>query len=194
MIGKIRTASLALTLAVAAIAASGLAGFSGAVAQEATQAQNNEVKEATQAQNSEVTEASESHIKAAKEALAASEATSQLDILLPNMGETAKQQLIDNRPDAADQLSAIVDEITISLAPRRGDLELEIARLYASIFTEEELLTIAEFYRTPAGRKLKAATPRIVNGMQQAARVWTAGIQRDLAEAIGKKVKEAGLQ
>jgi hypothetical protein len=183
MIGKIRTVSLALALAFGGIAASGLAGSNGAAAQEATQPQNQAAEEAT-----------ESHIKAAKEALAASEATSQLDILLPNMGETAIQQLIDNRPDAADQLSAIVDEITISLAPRRGDLELEIARLYASIFTEEELLTIAEFYRTPAGRKLKAATPAIVRGMEQAARVWTAGIQRDLAEEIGKKVEEAGLQ
>lgn len=183
MIGKIRTCSLVLALALAGIAVAGLSGSNRLAAQEATQPQNKEGMEF-----------SESHIKAAKEALAASEATSQLDILLPNMGETAKQQLIDNRPDAADQLSAIVDEITISLAPRRGDLELEIARLYASIFTEEELLAIAEFYRTPAGRKLKAATPAIVNGMRQAARVWTAGIQRDLAEEIGKKVKEAGLQ
>lgn len=136
----------------------------------------------------------ESHLNAAKATLAAARATAGFDILLPNMGERLKQQLISNRPDAADQISIIIDEATIELAPRRGDLELEIARSYASIFTEEELIAITEFYVSEAGQKLIQETPTITGAMTQASRVWTSGVQRDLRLAVGKKIEEAGLQ
>jgi hypothetical protein len=42
----------------------------------------------------------------------------------------------------------------IALVSRRGDLENEAARVYASAFSEDELKAIAEFYNTEAGKKL----------------------------------------
>ncbi|MGI9401315.1 MAG: DUF2059 domain-containing protein [Rhizobiaceae bacterium] len=145
-------------------------------------------------QSANAQDISDTHLNAAKVALSASRATAGFDILLPNMGERVKQQLISRRPDAADQLISIVDEVTIELAARRGDLETEIARSYASIFTEEELLAIAAFYRSEAGQKLIVQTPTITEAMNQASRVWLTGIQRDMNEAVSKKIEEAGLQ
>ena len=134
------------------------------------------------------------HLHAAKEAVAASKSTTSLDNILPRLAETAKTQLIANRPDAADQITQIVDEAAISLAPRRGDLEEEVARGYARIFTIEELNQITTFYNTPAGKKLIAETPTVARAIDQAARVWTNGVQRDLREVVTKKMGEAGLQ
>ena len=102
--------------------------------------------------------------------------------------------VVSNRPDAADQISAIVDDVAISLAPRRGDLELEVARAYATIFTEDELKKISEFYQSEAGKKLIEQTPVVARAIDQAARLWTNGIQRDLQQAIAKKLDEAGLR
>jgi hypothetical protein len=91
-------------------------------------------------------EPSEAHLAAARAAVAASQSTRTLDGILPEIAERAKQQLIANRPDAADKISQIVDQVALSLASRRGDLETEVARGYARIFTEEELKVIGEFY------------------------------------------------
>lgn len=139
-------------------------------------------------------EISEAHLKAAKEAVAASQSTTSLDNILPRIAEQAKQQLIANRPDAAEQISQIVDDVAISLAPRRGALEEEVAYGYARIFTVEELNQITAFYKTDAGKKLIAETPTVARSIDQAARVWTNGIQRDLRDQVAAKLQEAGLQ
>ncbi len=144
--------------------------------------------------NSHAQEISPEHLAAAREAVVASKSTASLDGILPGIGEQAKQQLINNRPDAADQIAAIVDEATLTLAARRANLEDEIARIYARIFTPDELKQIAEFYKTEAGQKLIRETPVIARSMEEAARVWAAGIQRDLSQEVGKKIAEAGLQ
>lgn len=139
-------------------------------------------------------EISADHLAAAREAVSNSNSTRTLDGILPGIGEQMKQQLIANRPDAADQIAAIVDEATLSLAARRANLEDEVARIYARIFTPEELKQVAEFYKTEAGQKLIRETPVIARSMEEAARVWAAGVQRDLSQEVQKKIAEAGLQ
>lgn len=138
-------------------------------------------------------EISAEHLEAAKHAVAASQSTRTLDDILPNLAEQAKQQLIANRPDAAEQLTQIVDDVAVELAPRRGALEEEVARGYARIFTISELNEIAAFYNTEAGKKLITETPTVARAIDQAASVWSNGIQRDLREQIQKKMQEAGL-
>lgn len=133
-------------------------------------------------------------LAAARAAVEASRSTVTMDVILPNMGETAKQQLIDSRPDQAEQINDIVNEATLELAPRRGDLEDEVARIYARVFTVEELKQIAEFYNTDAGKKLIRETPVIARSMEEASRIWGTGVQRDLQQAITKKMEAAGLQ
>lgn len=132
-------------------------------------------------------------LAAAREAVAASQSTASLDVILPNLGEQVKGQLISNRPDAADKINTLVDEVTISLAARRGSLEDEVARIYARIFTLEELKQVTSFYKTDAGAKLIRETPVIARSIEEAARVWSAGIQRDLQQEVQKKITEGAL-
>ena len=40
------------------------------------------------------------------------------------------------------------------LLPRRAEIHTEIARGYASQFTEQELKDVLAFYKTPLGKKL----------------------------------------
>jgi hypothetical protein len=139
-------------------------------------------------------EISADHLAAAREAVNTSKSTSSLDGILPQIGEQAKESLIANRPDEADKIAAIVDEATLLLAARRANLEDEVARIYARIFTIDELKQISDFYKTEAGTKLMRETPVIARSIEEAARVWSAGIQRDLQQEVAKKIQEAGLQ
>ncbi len=134
------------------------------------------------------------HLEAAKQAVTASQSTTSLDDLLPNMAEDTKRRLIDQRPDAAEQITAIVDDVAIELASRRGVLEVEVATGYAKIFSADELKAITAFYQSEAGAKLIRETPVIGRSIDQAARVWAQGIQRDMQDMATKKMEEAGIK
>ena len=137
-------------------------------------------------------EISDAHRKVAMEALDASGTTKPFDDILLTIGERVKSELINARPDLADRISDIVDEKMIELAPRRGDLEREAALVYAKTFTEEELAQIRDFYGTDAGRKILSEGPIVAREIFNASRVWTNGVQRDLARAAGEAVQALG--
>ncbi len=139
-------------------------------------------------------EATESHLNAAKRAITATRSTDRLDIILPQMAEEAKAELIRNRPDEEAQLTVLVDEAALTFASRRGDLENEVAQVFAKVFTEAELVSIADFYESEAGKKFLSESPIVVREMTEASRIWAGGVQRDLQVLIQEKLKEKGLQ
>ncbi|NDW05571.1 DUF2059 domain-containing protein [Jiella pacifica] len=126
---------------------------------------------------------SESHLQAARAAVAAIHATDQFDEILLNAATQIKSELIANRPDMETKISDLVDDAAVNLAPRRADLETEVARIYARLFSEDELNQIAGFYDSEAGKKLLAQGPQATRNMLQAAELWSRGIVRDLRQA-----------
>jgi hypothetical protein len=71
-------------------------------------------------------------------------------------------------------------------------LENEVARIYAKLFTEQELREVSQFYKSEAGRKLIQQGPQASREMLSAADVWSNGIVRDLrASAINGMAKLA---
>lgn len=135
-------------------------------------------------------EPSASHLTAARQAIAAIDATDQFDSVLMNAATQIKGELIMNNPDRTDELSDMVDEAAIELAPRRAVLENEIARIYAQLFTEEELTAIAQFYASPAGQKLIQQGPLANRETVAAAEIWANALVRDLRAAADQGARE----
>ncbi|WP_185982796.1 DUF2059 domain-containing protein [Aureimonas mangrovi] len=134
-------------------------------------------------------DASPSHLAAAREAVAAIDTTDQFDEVLINAATQIKAELIVNNPNLQNEISAMVDDNAIELAPRRAALENEIARIYSRVFTEQELREISQFYTSEAGRKLINQGPLATREMMSAADIWANGIVRDLRTA-----SEAGMR
>ena len=132
------------------------------------------------AQDKEITTA---HLDAARAAVTAIHATDQFDEILPNAATQIKADLIGNNPDKQQEISDMVDDAALALAPRRADLENEVARVYAKLFTEQELTEIANFYNSETGKKLLKLGPVATREMLKAADVWSNGIVRDLRQA-----------
>ena len=76
------------------------------------------------------------------------------------------------------------------MASRRGDLELEAARIFAAAFSEQELSEMAAFFNTETGKKYLSSTPILARELGKAARIWANGINRDLAANAQKKLAE----
>ena len=105
-----------------------------------------------------------------------------------------RRDLIANRPDIEAEISDIVNKVAISLAPRRGPLENEVATIYGNRFTQEELETIEKFFASETGIKFLTQTPTLFREVDEVSRVWREGIVRDMNKGVQEKLKEAGLQ
>lgn len=139
-------------------------------------------------------EISADHIKAARAAMSATGATDRLDGILPEVATFVKAGLIANRPDIEAEINDIVNKVAISLAPRRGPLENEVATIYGKRFTQEELEAIQTFFSSETGIKFLTQTPTLFREVDEVSRVWREGIVRDMGLQVQEKLKEAGLQ
>lgn len=129
-------------------------------------------------------------IDAARSAIAALHATDDFDGILPQAAEALKRSLIQAEPNLEQQISTTVDEQALKLAARRGDLETEVATIYAKAFTIEELDAITKFYHSGPGKKLLKEGGNVTRQSLQAARIWSNGIARDLAAATHKALQD----
>lgn len=135
-------------------------------------------------------EISESHLKAARAAVAAINATGEYDDILPRTALALKDQLLQQNPDLQDLIETTVNEKAMLMAARRADLEKEAATVYAKVFSEEDLSAIAAFYTSPSGKKLLADGPIVTREVIRAADIWQRGIVRDMAQEVAKVLAE----
>ena len=133
-------------------------------------------------------EVSEGHLKAARAAVDAINATDEYDIILPKAARALKTELIQKNPNLQELIVKTVDDQTMKLVARRGDLEREAALAYAKVFTEEQLGAIAAFYQSEAGLKLLSDGPIVTRELIKAAQIWQNGVARDLAIAVGTQI------
>ncbi len=131
----------------------------------------------------------ESHLKAAREAMTALNASDQFDTILPSLAKELQGQLTAKNPNLEELIATTVQEKALELVGRRTALEDEIARVFAKIFTEEELTAITAFYNTEAGKKMNRELPIVTREMGKAAEIWQRGLARDLAENVGKAIQ-----
>lgn len=136
----------------------------------------------------------ESHMRAARAAISAMRDTQEFDRVLPQAAEALKNDLIQKDPHLASTIAGVVDETTLSLAPRRGDLEREVATIYARIFSEEQLQEIAAFFSSEAGQKLLDERAIVARETVQAANIWQRGIVRDLGQQVELRLAPAAGQ
>lgn len=134
-------------------------------------------------------EVSEAQLAAAREAIASLNVTDRYDNILPNLAERLKAQFIQASPNFQEQISSVVDEQALALAPRRADLEKEAATIYAKSFSVEELKAISTFFNTDTGKKLLTNQPLVSRELVKAAEIWANGISRDLTSQSSEKLR-----
>lgn len=134
-------------------------------------------------------ELSEDHLAAARTAISALGSTDQFDAIIPSAAEQLKINLIRANVDLQEVISETVDEEALKIVPRRADLEKEAAQIYAKAFTKEELVAIANFYTSEAGKKLIETGPLVTRELIKSADIWSSGITRDLADNVNKAIE-----
>lgn len=123
----------------------------------------------------------------AKEIVVVSGATNLFNPLIAGVVEQAKLLFLQQNPGLAKDLNEVATKMRTDLAPRLEELHSEVARLYATRFTEQELKDILAFYKSPAGKKMLTEQPAVVDSSMKFAQDWSNKLS---AEVIGKMREE----
>ena len=94
-----------------------------------------------------------------------------------------KGNLLQINPNLTRDIDATAQTVRAEAAARRQELRGEVARGYASVFSEQELKDLLEFYKTPLGKKIIDNEPQAVEASTARAQVW---IDKYAAEVMDK--------
>ncbi len=133
---------------------------------------------------------SESHLEAAKKVAAATKVLEPFDNILPVLAEQTRTAFIQAQPTFAEEIIEITQDVAISLAPRRSELNNQVYVAWTQNFTEAELNELAEFYSTELGQKLTQKVPEISAFSLSAAREWQDKISTDMVTLVQAEIEK----
>jgi hypothetical protein len=128
----------------------------------------------------------------AKQLVNVTGATALFNPLIAGVVEQAKLLYLQQNPMLQKDLNDIAAKLRTELAPRFVQVTDEVAREYATHFTEQELKDILAFYQTPAGKKLLQEQPAVVNDSMKFAQDWANKLSTEVTAKMRQELKKRG--
>jgi hypothetical protein len=131
-------------------------------------------------------------IALAREILAVKGAADMWDPVIPNTIARARNMFIQSNINLAKDISEIAEQLRAEYAPRAAELSSEVARTYASRFTETELKELLAFYKSPVGRKAIAEEPQVIDASAARMLEWGAKFADEVIIKMRAEMKKRG--
>jgi hypothetical protein len=128
----------------------------------------------------------------AKELVGVTGATTLFNPLISGVVEQAKILFLQQDPSLNKDLTEIAGKMRTELAPRMGQVTDEVAKLYATHFTEAELKDILAFYQSPVGKKMLAQQPVVVDASLKFAQDWANKLSEEVVSKMRVELKKKG--
>jgi len=128
----------------------------------------------------------------AKELIEVKGASKAYDPLVTGIIEYHKNFFMQNNPNLARDLNQVAQKLAADLAPRKAEMQQELARIYAEHFTEQELKDALAFYKTPLGQKLISEEPKVLDDSLKAADAWSAKFAEEVVTKFRAEMKARG--
>ena len=106
--------------------------------------------------------------------------------------EQVKLTFLQINPMIGKDLNEVAARLRTEYAARSAQLLNEIAKLYASRFTEQELKDALAFYKTPLGRKLIAQEPQVMQESMEFGKNWADKFGDEVLPRFRAEMKKRG--
>ncbi|MGB9117769.1 DUF2059 domain-containing protein [Bradyrhizobium sp.] len=136
--------------------------------------------------------ASPAAIAAAKELLTLKGVGGIYTAAVPNLVQRAKDQLLASNLNYQKDLNEVAVIVAQSLAGREKEIGEQMAKIYASDFTEQELKDLNAFYKTPVGQKLLAQEPKSVQASMAYMQQWAQSFSETVMGEFRSEMKKRG--
>jgi hypothetical protein len=131
-------------------------------------------------------------IATAKELIVVKGAGAIYDPIVPGVIEHAKSVFLTANPTLGKDLNEVALKLRADYAPRSAEVINEVAKLYATRFTEQELKDALAFYKSPLGRKLLAEEPNLLDQSLKNAQTWADKLSEEIIAKIRTEMKKRG--
>jgi hypothetical protein len=111
------------------------------------------------------------------------------DELLPNIADQAKNAFIRANPQMQLGIIEIVDRLAVTLVDRRKELDEDLARVWASGFTNEELQELVDFYSSETGKKYADLNAELLGVQMAAAQRWARSVSDELTRKVAEELR-----
>ena len=99
-----------------------------------------------------------------------------------------------NKDLTQSQKSIITGELVAGYNESKPDTIAKISSLYEKAFTEQEILDIVAFYKTPTGKKILRVSPKLAKESLQLGKKLGEDLGRPLFERVWKRMKKEGVE
>jgi hypothetical protein len=128
----------------------------------------------------------------AKELITVKGATALWEPLVPGVIEQAKSVFLQTNPMLGKDLNEVATKMRAEYAPRGAEVLNDVAKLYASRFTEQELKDALAFYKSPLGRKMVTEEPNILDQSMRNAQNWANRLSEEVINKMRAEMKKRG--
>jgi hypothetical protein len=132
-------------------------------------------------------------LSTAKEIVTVTGATTLFNPLITGVVEQAKLLFLQQNPGLSKDLNEVATKMRNDLAPRFDELVNDVARNYATYFTEQELKDVLAFYKSPAGKKLISEQPKVVDASMKFAQDWANKLSDQVIAQMREELNKRGL-
>ena len=119
-------------------------------------------------------------------------ATALWEPLVPGVIEQAKSVFLQTNPMLGKDLNEVATKMRAEYAPRGAEVLNDVAKLYASRFTEQELKDALAFYKSPLGRKMVTEEPNILDQSMRNAQNWANRLSEEVINKMRAEMKKRG--
>jgi uncharacterized protein len=102
--------------------------------------------------------------------------------------------LMQTNPTLYKDLDEVATRLRKEYAPRVSELLNEVARLYASRFSETELRDVLAFYKSPVGQKIIVQEPAILDQSITFSDGWASRFSEEVIAKIRAEMRRKGHQ
>jgi hypothetical protein len=108
----------------------------------------------------------------AREVIVARGASAMTEPLVRGVIETVKNSFVPTNPNLTRELNDVATALHKELDGKSSEVLGQMARAYATRFTEQELKDLLVFYKTPLGQKFIKEEPAAIEDGLKSAQQW----------------------
>jgi uncharacterized protein len=135
-----------------------------------------------------------SHMAVAREVIELSGMSNSLAELIPQVLNRTHLTIARQRPELAKQLEEVSNTVLLSLVPQREEMLNIAANTFAKEMTEEQLVAVATFFKSPAGKVYVEKNQRILREVLISMRPWTDQLNRVVFDRFREELKKKGVE
>lgn len=131
-------------------------------------------------------------IAAAKEILAMKNVSAMYASAVPNIVQRTKDTLIQGNLNYQKDLNEVAVVVAQAMAGREKEIGEQMAKIYASDFTEQELKDLVAFYKSPVGQKLLSTEPKSIAASMQFMNQWAQSFAEEVNGQFRAEMRKRG--